>query len=130
MGLIRFQGAYLPGKHEPLASKEIWQKVQDILASHVNGERTREHPHFLKSTVYCGSCGERLIIQYAKSRSGVRYPYFSCAGRHGRRNDCKQKSVLIEEVERQVEALYSDISFTPEFRAELESWLIAEVKKG
>jgi hypothetical protein len=123
MGLISFQGAYLPGKHEQLADKETWQKVQDVLTSHVNGERTRQHPHFLKSTVYCGCCRERLLIQYAKSRSGVRYPYFSCAERHGRRNDCKQKSVLIEEVERQVEALYAAISFTPEFRVELESWL-------
>ena len=128
-GKISFQGAYLPGKHEPLANTDTWQKVQEVLASHVNGERTREHPHFLKSTVYCGGCGERMIIQYAKSRSGVRYPYFSCAGRHGRRNDCKQKSVLIEEVERQVEALYADISFMPEFRAELESWLLGEIQK-
>jgi hypothetical protein len=128
-GKIRFQGAYLSGKHEPLVDTETWQKVQDILASHICGERTRQHPHFLKSTVYCGSCGERLLIQYAKSGSGIRYPYFSCAGRHGKRNDCKQKSVLIEEVERQVEALYSAISFAPEFRAELESWLMAEIQK-
>jgi DNA invertase Pin-like site-specific DNA recombinase len=128
-GKIRFQGAYLPGKHEPLADIASWQKVQEILASHICGERTRQHPHFLKSTVYCGSCGERLLIQYAKSRSGVRYPYFSCAGRHGKRNDCKQKSVLIEEVERQVEALYAAISFSPEFRAELEHWLLEEIQK-
>ena len=129
MGLISFQGAYLPGKHEPLVDRETWQKVQDVLASHLNGERTREHPHYLKGTVYCGACGERLLIQYAKSRSGVRYPYYSCAGRHGRRNDCKQRSVLIEEVERQVEALYREISFTPEFRKQLEGWLQAEVQK-
>ena len=129
VGKVCFQGAYLPGKHEPLVSMEAWQKVQDILASHINGERTRQHPHFLKGTVYCGSCGERLLIQYAKSRSGVRYPYFSCAGRHGRRNDCKQKSVLIEEVEQQVEALYAAISFTPEIRLWLENWLTAEIQK-
>ena len=128
-GVIKFNEQYLPGKHELLANPETWQKVQDVLASHINGERTREHPHFLKSSVYCGNCGERMIIQYAKSRSGIRYPYFSCAGRHGRRNDCKQKSVLIEEVERQIEALYSDIAFTPEFRAELEAWLNNEIQK-
>jgi len=129
MGLIKFQGMYLPGKHEPLIDKKTWQKVQDILASRVNGESTRKHPHFLKSTVYCGSCGERLLIQYAKSRSGVRYPYFSCAGRHGKRSDCKQKSVLIEEVERQVEALYDNMSFTPEFRTQLEKWIQLEIQK-
>jgi DNA invertase Pin-like site-specific DNA recombinase/predicted nucleic acid-binding Zn-ribbon protein len=128
-GKICFQNAYLPGKHEPLVDMETWQKVQDVLASHLCGERTRQHPHFLKSTVYCGSCGERLLIQYAKSGSGVRYPYFSCAGRHGKRNDCKQKSVLIEEVERQIAALYQTLSFTPEAREWLENWLTDEIQK-
>jgi len=128
-GQIRFQGALLPGKHEPLVDKETWQKVQDVLTSHINGERTREHPHFLKSTVFCGGCGKRLLIQYAKSRSGVRYPYYSCAGRHGRRNDCKQRSVLIEEVERQVEALYDSMVFAPEFRQQLGDWLNATIQK-
>ena len=128
-GLTKFREQYLPGKHEPLTDSETWQRVQDVLASHVCGERTRQHPHFLKSTVYCGNCGERLLIQYAKSGSGVRYPYFSCAGRHGRRNDCKQKSVLIEEVERQVERLYSDVAFTPDFREQLEGWLQTEIQK-
>ena len=129
-GKIRFQGAYLPGKHEPLVDHETWQKVQDVLESHINGERIREHPHFLKGTVYCGACGERLLIQYAKSRSGIRYPYYSCAGRHGKRNDCKQRSILIEQVERQLEALYHEISFTPELRAKLEDWLQAEIQKS
>jgi len=129
MGLMKFQGAYLAGKHEPLVDKETWQKVQDILASHVNGETHRSHPHFLKSTVFCGSCGARLIIEYPKSRSGVRYPYFTCAAKHNKRNDCKQRSVLIEEVERQIEALYADISFSAELRQRLEDWLMDEIQK-
>ena len=129
-GKIRFQGAYLPGKHEPLVDRHTWQNVQDVLASHLNGERVREHPHYLKGVVHCGACGERLLIQYAKSRSGVRYPYYSCAGRHGKRNECKQRSVLIEEIERQVEALYHDISFTPEFRKQMEDWLQSEIQKS
>jgi len=129
MGVMKFQGAYLPGKHEPLVDRETWQKVQDILASRVNGESHRSHPHFLKSTVYCGTCGARLIIEYPKSRSGVRYPYFTCAARHNKRNDCKQRSVLIEEVERQIEVLYADISFAPEVRQQLEDWLMEEIQK-
>lgn len=128
-GMVRYQGKYHPGKHRPLTDEATWQKVQDVLASHINGERTREHPHFLKSIVYCGSCGERLLIQYAKSRSGIRYPYFSCAGRHGKRNDCKQKSVLIEEVERAVEQLYHGLSFTPEYRKHVEETLLGEIHK-
>ncbi|MDR2771223.1 MAG: recombinase family protein [Clostridiales Family XIII bacterium] len=129
MGTVRFDGKHYKGKHQPLTDEATWQKVQEILASHICGERTREHPHFLKSTVYCGSCGERLIVQYAKSHTGVRYPYFSCAGRHNKRNDCKQKSLLIDEVEREIERLYENIEFGPKFRKELETWVLAEIDK-
>ena len=129
-GMVRFNGKYHQGKHDPLVSEEVWEKVQDIISSHVNGERTREHPHFLKSTVFCGNCGSRLIIQYARSGSGLHYPYFSCAGRHRKINDCKQKSVLIEDVERSVERIYDNISLKPEVRKELEAWITSEIDKS
>ena len=130
-GMVRFKGKYHPGKHEPLVDEATWQKVQDIISSHINGERMREHPHFLKGMVYCGTCGRRLLIQYAKSRSGIRYPYYSCAGRHShnKQDGCKQKSVLIEEVERQVENLYEMLSLSQATRKDLEKRLLAEIRK-
>ena len=129
-GLVRFSGKYHPGKHPKLVDETTWQKVQDILTSHVNGERTREHPHFLKSMVYCASCGSRLIIQYAKSRSGLRYPYFSCSARHRKSNDCKQKSILIERVEELVEQLYDKISLDPELRQDIEAWITEGIDRA
>ena len=129
-GMVRFGGKYYEGAHPTLVDEDTWQNVQDVLSSHINGERTREHPHFLKSTVYCASCGERLLIQKAKSKSGLYYPYYSCAGRHAKRNDCKQKSVLIDEVERRIEQLYERISLTPEFRKQVEAWITGEIDKA
>ena len=129
-GLVRFNGKYYPGSHEPLVDEETWQTVQNILSSHINGERTRKHPHFLKSTIYCGTCGSRLLVQYARSSSGLYYPYFSCAGRHNKTCKCHQKSLLIEDVERQIEAFYGSISIKPEVRHELEAWITAEIDKS
>ena len=83
-GTVLYNGVEYQGSHTPLVSADLWQRVQDVLASHVNGERTREHPHFLKGSLYCRNCGSRMIITYARSGSGVRYPYFVCAGRHSK----------------------------------------------
>ena len=126
-GLVYFQGALYPGKHQPLVDEDTWQQVQEVLASHVNGERTRKHPHFLKSTVYCGNCGSRLLVQNATNHSGDVYPYFVCAGRQSKRTDCDQKAVLIEEVERQIERLYERVSISPDLRQSLEKWLQAKI---
>ncbi len=122
-GIVTYQGVEYDGTHPALVSADIWQQVQDILYSHINGERTREHPHFLKGSLYCRTCGSRMFINYTKSRSGVRYPYFVCGGRHNKRTKCKQRAVLIAEVERQVEQIYDQYSFPPEIRSYLENWL-------
>ena len=70
-----------------------------------------------------------MIVTYAKSRSGVRYPYFICAGRHSKREkDCTQKAVLIDEIERQVEQIYERYSLSPELRKYLENYLQTNIK--
>ena len=128
-GVVTYKGVEYAGNHPALVATDVWQQVQDVLASHVNGERTREHPHFLKGSLYCRQCGSRMIVTYAKARSGVRYPYFICAGRHSKREkDCKQKAVLIDEVERQVEQIYDRYSLSPELRKYLEKYLQANIK--
>ena len=111
-----------------LVDEMTWQRVQDVLASHVNGERVREHPHFLKSTLYCGQCGERLLVQRSTSASGMKCPYFSCAGRHSKRTTCTQRSVLIYEVERKLEERYLRMQLESSFRANVEEMIRDEFR--
>ena len=128
-GIVTYNGAQYPGRHEALIDERTWDKVQETLRSHVNGEKERIHEHYLKSTVYCGKCGARLIIHNAKSRSGDRYPYFVCSAKHNKRNDCSQRSLLIDEVAKRIEELYERISFTPEFRKLMEQGISEEISK-
>jgi DNA invertase Pin-like site-specific DNA recombinase len=119
-GQTKFQGVHYEGRHETLVDESKWQRVQDVLASHVNGERVRKHPHFLKSTVYCGQCGERLMVSLSTSASGTQYPYFYCVGRHSKRTNCTLRSVLIYEVEKKLEDHYEHMQLEPAFRANVE----------
>lgn len=130
-GVVVYKGVEYRGNHTPLTDAETWQKVQDVLISHLNGERTREHPHFLRGSLFCKNCGSRMIITYSKSRSGVIYPYYICSGRHSKRErDCKCKSVLIEEAERQVEQAYEQHSLPPEIRVLLEMAMNEDIEKS
>jgi hypothetical protein len=130
-GVVVYKGVEYQGIHAPLVDGETWQKVQDVLNSHLNGERTREHPHFLKGSLYCKNCGSRMIITYSKSRSGVVYPYYICSGRHSKRiKDCDCKAILIEEIERQVEQIYEQYSLEPNARMLLETALTEEINKA
>ena len=124
-GVISFQGVEYAGAHEPLVDAATWQTVQDILTAHTNGERQRTHNHHLKSTIVCGLCGARLLVQHATSRASGTYHYFVCARRH-RVHDCTFKAVLIDEVEARVAELYQQIRLSSDDRREIERYLRAE----
>ena len=128
-GIVTYNGAEYPGKHTSIIDEPTWDKVQELLQSNQNGERKRIHDHYLKSTVYCGKCGARLIICNSKSRSGNRYPYFVCSAKNNKRNDCDQRALLIDDVADSIAALYERINFSSEFRALIEEWVKVEIDK-
>lgn len=110
MGLVRYRGVLYPGKHSRLVEPETWQQVQDLLgAKYLVGEKHREHPHYFKGSIYCGTCGARLIVNHAKGRHGGIYPYFICIGRQKDKHSCNQRALRIELIEEAVAARYATV---------------------
>ena len=131
-GVIRYNGVEYDGVHDALVDLDTFNSVQAIIESHHNGERTREHPHFLKGLLYCKSCGSKMIVTYAKSKSGNIYPYYICAGRHRTKSaaqKCTLRAILIEEVEYQIEQIFKGITIKPSERMLLESEIQHHIDK-
>ncbi|WP_437584294.1 zinc ribbon domain-containing protein [Paramicrobacterium sp. CJ85] len=105
-----------------------WATVQDILTSRRNGERSREHDHYLKGTVFCIECGRRLLVQHTRTGHGHHYEYYVC---HRRREaTCQQRKVLpIAEVEQRVEYLYRTIELNPGQRERIEQIVLAKLHR-
>ncbi len=127
MGEVVYKGVRYPGRHAPLIDPVTWQRVQDVLTSHAVGEKQRDHPHYLKSSVFCGGCGNRLIVTIPKNRYGRIYPYFVCVGRHQKYTDCQRQAVLISRVEELVEQEYHAIELSNELRESVESMIRDEL---
>ena len=127
-GTISFQGVEYPGAHEPLVDEETWSQVQAMLDSHRYGERQRIHNHFLKSTVVCGQCGARLLVQNTRNSKGDLYPYFICARRQ-RPHDCSFRAVLIDVVEERMSALYRTIQLGSQDRQLVEQYVREELRR-
>jgi site-specific DNA recombinase len=129
MGVVRYRGVLYPGKHEALVTPETWHEVQKLLtAKHLTGEKEREHPHYLKGSIYCGQCGSRLLVCHAKGRGGV-YPYFICSGRQRDKTSCTQRAIRIEVVEERVAAHYATVQLPAEEVAALRAFLGEELSK-
>ncbi len=108
-GVVTYEGVEYPGRHKPLVDRETYERVQDIRKSRaLSREKIHKHPHYLKGSVMCGQCGDRLGVVNANGNGGV-YPYFYCLGRAKRRKECTFRHVLIEEVERGVGKLWASI---------------------
>lgn len=125
-GDVVYRDVAYPGRHEPLIDTAIWERVQVVLGDHASGEKQRDHPHYLKSSIYC-RCGSRFVVTMSKSRQGRIYPYFMCVGRHQKRTDCHQKAIPINVAEQLVENLYRDIQLTTEQRQHIEQHLRTEL---
>ena len=129
-GEVRFQGGVYPGRHQPLVTIATWQRVQDLMASRVLGEKIRKHHLYLKSSVFCGKCGSRLIVHMPKNRHGTVYEYYVCSGRHSKRNGCDQRALPVGLVENKVVELYKRLQLEPEARATVEKTLRLELERS
>lgn len=128
MGVVRYKGAIYPGKHPRLVEPETWQKVQDLLsAKYLTGEKHRQHPHYLKGSIHCGTCGARLIVNHAKGRRGGIYPYFVCIGRQQNKHSCSQRALRIELVEEAVADYYATVQLPDDELAAARAFLGEEL---
>lgn len=130
-GDVIYRGARYAGNHEPLAAPEVWYQVQNVLMAHnTAGDRTQRHDHYLKGSLYCGSCGSRLLVSNAKSRSGPVYSYFVCAGRLRKRTPCTRSAVLLDDAERLVNDYYQHNTRVPaHIREQLRGMLSAQFEQ-
>lgn len=128
VGVVRYEKAEAPGSHEPLISRELFDRVSEVLESHSNAvEKDRKHPHYLKGTLLCGRCGSRLVLTHAKGNGGT-YPYFFCIGRQ-QRNGCVQPYVPVATAEDLVADLYESVSITSKDAEAMADSLLSSLKK-
>ncbi len=126
-GDVVYRGVRYDGAHERLVEPEVWYQVQAVLRSHAqSGVRTQKHDHYLKGSLYCGRCRQRMTIIHAKNRHGNIYPYFICLGRNNKRTTCDMPYAPVGRVERLVADYYQRITLTPAMSDALQGMLMHE----
>lgn len=121
-GTVVFRGVTYEGAHTPLVDQETWLRVQMHLSEKNNvGERPQKYDHYLKGSVYC-SCGAKLIIECPRDKQGERYEYFTCSGRR-KKNGCTRSAIMIDRIEREVEATFGQNGLSAEEAAQTRAVL-------
>src|SRR5690625_5110103 len=66
--------------------------------------------HHLKGLLHCGTCGSRMLLDFATNPRGTTYAYFVCSGRASKKTSCTRRAVPVAVAERLVADSYASIT--------------------
>lgn len=78
----------LRNHHEPIISRELWNKAQDELDRRSPSQEIKNkhsNRYALSGKIFCGSCGNHFVSRTKKRKDGSRYKAWRCyeAAQHG-----------------------------------------------
>ena len=80
-GEFEYGGKRYQGIHEPLVSRVVWERCQEILdGRHQKKHRKTKHDFAFSGFITCGHCGCSLVGEIKKGR----YVYYHCTGYRGK----------------------------------------------
>jgi hypothetical protein len=102
------------GRHDPLIDPETFERVQLMLDhKRTAGERSYRRSHYLKGSVFCGDCGNRLVYGLTTGRNGTKYPYFFCAARINGTRCAMRFNIAPSKLEDAISEHYRTVQLTP-----------------
>ncbi len=122
-GEFSYAGMIYQGIHEALVSREIWERVQEILEGRCQRKhRKMTHDFTFSGMVRCGHCGCSMVGEVKKGR----YVYYHCTGYKGK---CLEPYTREERLGGQFASNLRELVVPPGMLAWLQSEL-AESDKG
>jgi site-specific DNA recombinase len=108
MGEFEWNGRVYQGSQQPIVSRELWERVQDVLdGRHAKRHRRAKHDFAFSGLIECGHCGCAVVAEIKKQR----YVYYHCTGYKGK---CDEPYVREEVLERQFADLLGRLTFDDE----------------
>ncbi|MSR87837.1 MAG: hypothetical protein EXS69_01555 [Candidatus Zambryskibacteria bacterium] len=102
---MRWNGEIYPAVHEPLISKDLFDKAQDILKRRGKTALSTKHNYLFKSKIFCEGCGGVLSWETQK---GILYGH---CNNHLKSRNCSKKTYIKEkQVEEQIETVFEKIA--------------------
>jgi DNA invertase Pin-like site-specific DNA recombinase len=93
-GEFEWNGHVYLGKHQPLVTRELWERVQGVLdGRHAKKNRRVKHDFAFSGLITCGHCGCSIVGEIKKQR----YVYYHCTGFKGRCDEPYVREEIIEQ---------------------------------
>jgi hypothetical protein len=117
-GQFEWNGKLIQGRHQPLISVELWERVQGVLdGRNVSKAKRGKHDFAFSGLIACAKCGCSVVGEIKKQR----YVYYHCTGYadkcQGNPASCRRRYVREELLESQFTELLGRLHFDDEVLA-------------
>jgi len=125
-----FRGKVLEGCATPIVTRDVFDKVQEILATHAKAPAAAKAriPYLLQGKIYCGICGAPMFGECGKSHTGAVHSYYSCYTRK-RKHECRKKNERREGIEAFIIRQTMEYILTPSRMKEIARAVVKEYNK-
>ena len=123
LGLMKGKGEIFEGKHEPLISKKLFDKCQEVMAKRGKIQEVRKHHFAFLGLMKCASCGCSITGERQKGHN-----YYRCTKKKGL---CQEKHYLREEaLTEQIKSFLQKVSLSSQDTEKVLAALDAEQEKA
>lgn len=117
-GWFEWNGKMIRGRHEPLVSVDLWERVQGVMDGRfAKKHRRMTHDFAFSGLIACAKCGCSVVGEIKKQR----YVYYHCTGYadkcQGNPASCRRKYLREEALEAQFTELLGRLRFDNEVLA-------------
>ena len=122
-GLFRYAGEIYEGKHEPIISKKLFDKVQEVLKQRgKTRHKTKIEPQAFCGLLRCGTCGMMITgeyrIKHQKNGNEHHYIYYHCSKKK-KGFKCLEPCIRQEELDKQISFMLQKFSLRADWAEKL-----------
>jgi predicted transcriptional regulator len=123
IGLFRYAGEIHEGTHQPVVSKKIFDKAQEVLKQRGKPRhKQKNEPKAFCGLLSCAECGMGITAEVQKGHT-----YYRCTKK---RSNCSQPYVREEKLDRQLSQLFQKFSLRPDWATGLREMLAKDEKEA
>lgn len=130
-GHFRYIGEIHEGKHEPIVTKDLWDRANAVLLGRGRPPDVENNPSPYCGLLRCGECGMSITAEtkekHQKNGNVHSYTYYRCT-RKSRTQKCKEAPIRSELLDSQLSALLGDYAMPEEWVAPLSAMLDQETE--
>jgi site-specific DNA recombinase len=114
-GMFEWKGKLIQGKHQPLVSADLWERVQGVLdGRNASKHRRMTHDFAFSGLITCHQCGCSIVGEIKKQK----YVYYHSTGYADKCRDspaaCRRRYVREEVLEKQFTDMLGHLQFDDE----------------